>query len=51
MLGETTLAMLYVPLFFYIFDRFIERSAAKKEKKAAAGVPAASAPHARREGD
>jgi len=30
MLGETTLAMLYVPLFFYLFDRLAER----KEKKA-----------------
>ena len=30
MLGETTLAMLYVPLFFYIFDQLKERSAAKK---------------------
>jgi multidrug efflux pump len=26
MLGETTLAMLYVPLFFYIFDRLKERN-------------------------
>jgi multidrug efflux pump len=25
MIGETTLAMLYVPLFFYIFDRFAEQ--------------------------
>ena len=25
MLGETTLAMLYVPLFFYLFDRLAER--------------------------
>ncbi len=25
MIGETTLAMLYVPLFFYIFDRLAER--------------------------
>ena len=33
MIGETTLAMLYVPLFFYIFDRFTEGS---KEKEAAA---------------
>ena len=31
MIGETTLAMLYVPLFFYIFDRFSERFGAKKE--------------------
>ena len=33
MIGETTLAMLYVPLFFYIFDGLAERSAKKKEKK------------------
>jgi multidrug efflux pump len=33
MLGETTLAMLYVPLFFYIFDRLGERG---KERAAAA---------------
>ena len=30
MIGETTLAMLYVPLLFYIFDRWSERSEAKK---------------------
>jgi len=35
MIGETTLAMLYVPLFFYIFDRMKERSAEKKAAKAA----------------
>jgi multidrug efflux pump len=29
MIGETTLAMLYVPLFFYIFDRFAEGSGKK----------------------
>jgi multidrug efflux pump len=33
MLGETTLAMLYVPLFFYIFDGLAERAGKKKEKK------------------
>ena len=33
MIGETTLAMLYVPLFFYIFDRLGER---RKEKAAKA---------------
>jgi multidrug efflux pump len=32
MIGETTLAMLYVPLFFYIFDRLAERSKERKEK-------------------
>ncbi|MBP6775637.1 MAG: multidrug efflux RND transporter permease subunit [Piscinibacter sp.] len=31
MIGETTLAMLYVPLFFYLFDRLSERG--KKSKK------------------
>ncbi|MEN6373961.1 MAG: multidrug efflux RND transporter permease subunit [Smithella sp.] len=31
MIGETTLAMLYVPLLFYLFDRFGERSRTKKE--------------------
>jgi multidrug efflux pump len=53
MLGETTLAMLYVPLFFYIFDRIGERSAAKRERTAlpAGGAAAAAAPHAPREGD
>ncbi len=35
MIGEATLAMLYVPLFFYIFDRWIERSKEKKDKKKA----------------
>ena len=39
MLGETTLAMLYVPLFFYIFDRLGER---KAEKKAASAARAAA---------
>jgi multidrug efflux pump len=33
MLGETTLAMLYVPLFFYLFETLAERSAKKKEAK------------------
>jgi multidrug efflux pump len=30
MIGEATLAMLYVPLFFYVFDRFAERSKKKQ---------------------
>lgn len=34
MIGETTLAMLYVPLLFYIFDRLSERSKEKKNKLA-----------------
>ncbi|MBS1179192.1 MAG: transporter, hydrophobe/amphiphile efflux family, partial [Proteobacteria bacterium] len=36
MIGETTLAMLYVPLFFYIFDRWGEGRKAKAAKGAAA---------------
>ncbi|MFA6148138.1 MAG: multidrug efflux RND transporter permease subunit [bacterium] len=44
MIGETTLAMLYVPLFFYLFDRLSERGKEKKEaKEAAAGRPAVHA--------
>jgi multidrug efflux pump len=35
MIGEATLAMLYVPLFFYIFDRWSARSKEKKDKKKA----------------
>ena len=30
MIGETTLAMLYVPLFFYLFDQLAERGEGKK---------------------
>lgn len=33
MIGETTLAMLYVPLLFYLFDRLGERGKTKKEKQ------------------
>jgi multidrug efflux pump len=40
MIGETTLAMLYVPLLFYIFDRLSERSKAKKEAKSGVKTPA-----------
>ncbi|HQR11514.1 MAG TPA: multidrug efflux RND transporter permease subunit [Casimicrobiaceae bacterium] len=42
MIGETTLAMLYVPLFFYIFDRLKE----KGEGKAEDGEPSLPAPPA-----
>jgi len=31
MIGETTLAMLYVPLFYYLFDTLADRSAKKKK--------------------
>jgi multidrug efflux pump len=36
MIGETTLAMLYVPLFFYLFDRLHERGKEKEGKAASA---------------
>jgi multidrug efflux pump len=50
MLGETTLAMLYVPLFFYIFDRIKERGE-KQPEVPAPGAAATAAPHARRGDD
>jgi multidrug efflux pump len=37
MLGETTLAMLYVPLFFYLFESLTERLGEKKKKHAQPG--------------
>ena len=40
MIGETTLAMLYVPLLFYLFDRMAEGG----DKKADAHPPAPAAP-------
>lgn len=39
MIGETTLAMLYVPLLFYLFDRFGERGKEKARHGAADGTP------------
>ncbi|SPD76046.1 Efflux pump membrane transporter BepE [uncultured Desulfobacterium sp.] len=39
MIGETTLAMLYVPLLFYLFDRMIERSKEKKGAKSPGKKP------------
>ena len=51
MIGETTLAMLYVPLLFYLFDRLAERSVAKKTAappvaSASGGAGSLPAPHA-----
>jgi len=40
MIGEATLAMLYVPLFFYIFDRLAERNE-PREPATRGGLPAA----------
>jgi len=39
MIGETTLAMLYVPLLFYLFDRFGERSKANKDAQSGEAIP------------
>ena len=47
MIGETTLAMLYVPLFFYIFDNLAERSKKKKiapDEELPAGSSSQSSP-------
>jgi multidrug efflux pump len=44
MIGEATLAMLYVPLFFYLFDQLTERRARKKKK--AESPPAVETPPA-----
>jgi multidrug efflux pump len=44
MLGETTLAMLYVPVFYYLFDTLAERSAKKKKAKAPPEPSPASPP-------
>jgi multidrug efflux pump len=44
MIGETTLAMLYVPLLFYIFDRWSERSRAQKEAPSQSQPPAGEGP-------
>ena len=38
MIGETTLAMLYVPLLFYLFDRFGEGAREKRETKDGPGM-------------
>lgn len=39
MIGETTLAMLYVPLLFYLFDRMVERSKERKGAKSSGKKP------------
>jgi multidrug efflux pump len=52
MIGETTLAMLYVPLLFYIFDRLAERRSGHAPgggPQAGRGSALAAAPHARRD--
>ena len=51
MIGETTLAMLYVPLFFYLFDTLAERRGKGKEAPPPAETKAATPPHAPQEGD
>ena len=51
MIGETTLAMLYVPLLFYIFDRLAERKkgSTTDAKRPATGGTADASPHAKRD--
>ncbi len=43
MIGETTLAMLYVPLLFYLFDRLSERFGTKREEVSSGGKTAVEA--------
>ncbi|MBP1634966.1 MAG: transporter, hydrophobe/amphiphile efflux-1 family, partial [Acidobacteria bacterium] len=40
MLGETTLAMLYVPLFFYIFEGLSDRLRNRKQRRKGRPAPA-----------
>jgi len=53
MIGETTLAMLYVPLLFYVFDRLKEGKDKTKElpptPSTASGATPHAAPHAPRD--
>ena len=55
MLGASSLALIFVPLFFYLFDKLAERGKDKSGKPGHApaaptsGAPAMSAPHAKRE--
>jgi multidrug efflux pump len=44
MIGEATLAMLYVPLFFYIFDRLSERSKGGEHSAAPGEAPGGGTP-------
>jgi len=54
MLGETTLAMLYVPLLFYLFDQFAEGrekdAPPTASSTASGGEDAVAAPHAPQDG-
>ena len=51
MIGETTLAMLYVPLFFYIFETWSDRSKKKKALKADKDSPPGTVPQEKKEGE
>ena len=55
MIGETTLAMLYVPLLFYLFDQLKERGESKQSPPAShaaeGNAPGTPAPAPRPEGD
>jgi multidrug efflux pump len=46
MIGASTLALLYVPLFFYLFDKLAERGKPEGGHEAPAGGTAPDAPHA-----
>jgi multidrug efflux pump len=44
MIGETTLAMLYVPLLFYLFDRLSEKGKGETAEARASPPPQATGP-------
>jgi multidrug efflux pump len=44
MIGETTLAMLYVPLFFYLFDKWKEGGDDKAKDSAESAAPPPDVP-------
>ena len=45
MIGETTLAMLYVPLLFYLFDKLAERGKKASPPAAAESTHGGGTPH------
>jgi multidrug efflux pump len=51
MLASTLIAIFFVPLFFWLLESMSERFGGEKKAAAGHGVPAAAAPHAKREGD
>jgi len=62
MLGATVIAVFFIPMFYYVIEKTVERFSGAKKKAAPSdvveehhfpppGAPAGSAPHAKHEGD